>query len=326
MDDYNDLAVTTANLNELGKRQKALSERRLAHLRELAQSLLNSEQCEPDVDTLRALLAKLPDQETADHGILAVNRQPIEAYTGGQRITEQILLCRELLRSGSKLLSEPMDWLLSANGGAPSRGSPTVRVAFAQSRYTDAALRQFTRHGAFLQRTPLPVYTGSFPAACEEVAAESCDACILPLENSAEGSFAGFYAMIERYDLKITATCDVLLPDTAQTTRYALLRRTFPPDWSEPPALRTPKFLEFSIIPKEDQALADVLTAARICGLPLRRLDSIPLPYKEGAFAFYPVFGVSGDGLLPFLLYLALAYPQFTPLGVYPHLGETEVT
>jgi hypothetical protein len=113
----------------------------------------------------------------------------------------------------------------------------------------------------------------------------------------------------------------VTSPDGGVTTRYALLRRTIGlPDSG---TLDTPGscFFEFTLVPDEEMSLCDVLHAARECGLSLYKVDSIPLTWSDSEFACDVILRVnSKQGLTAFALFLALAVPQYEPLGIYMHI------
>ena len=188
-------------------------------------------------------------------------------------------------------------------------------IAYLQNAFTDRAYRAFSgsMHRARSQ------YHDSYAAACEAVSNGSCEACILPIEHAQDGKLLGFYRLIDRYELKIVCTCDIAQPN-GHESRFALLKKsfTFPlPD----DALAY--LFELSITRSTGHALGAVLDAAALCGLTVRRVDSIPLAYAEDSFAYHTVLTMADAGqLTPFLLHLALDVPQYDPIGRYAHIHE----
>ena len=155
---------------------------------------------------------------------------------------------------------------------------------------------------------------------CEEVYNGNCEYCILPVENSAEGPLNSFSRLIDRFELKISATCDVPTNDGSRTTRFALLRRDLLPlSRSREQVL----LFEFSVPLSEHPLTADLLNAASCCGLQLCRLDSRPYPgVDRSSLSTHFLFRVENGDLYSYLLYLFMEAPQFSPIGIYLHLDD----
>ena len=178
-------------------------------------------------------------------------------------------------------------------------------VAVLNNGYTERAFESFCSLANFER-----VYCSGFEETCESVSTESCDYALVPIENSENGKLLRFYSLIDRYDLKINAVCDVSYTDESASTRYALVSKSLS-------TLGDPGYFEFSISLESDQSINDVLFAASLCHMKLVRIDSVELPYKDKEYAFHVVFSVREADLQLFMLYMTLCFPQYIPIGIF---------
>lgn len=302
-------AVMGRNLGRLDADTAGALEARRAHLRELALSLA-AERLPLEI-LLERLGGAAPDQRYRPD-CLGENAHFVEAAFTGLSLVERIELCRMVCAEVGGVLTPAAFFADDEPVAADARGI----IAYLQNAFTDRAYRAFSgtmRHRVRSQ------YHDSYGAACEAVSNGSCEACILPIEHAQDGKLLGFYRLIDRYELKIVCTCDIAQANGVES-RFALLKKsfTFPlPD----DALAY--LFELSITRSTGHALGAVLDAAALCGLTVRRVDSIPLAYAEDSFAYHTVLAMSDAGqLTPFLLHLALDVPQYEPIGIYAHIQE----
>lgn len=187
------------------------------------------------------------------------------------------------------------------------------KVAYLKNNYTNSAFLKFSK----IVRSPKAIYKPSFDEVCEAVYNGSCDYCILPIESIANGKLFGFYSLIDKYDLKIFAVCDIDEKHSSNRTRYALLSRKI--------LITTQKdhksYLEFSLIDDSADALADIMSAAHHCSLGLYRVDSISVPYDDTTLKFYHIFDSSDSALVPFLMYLDIKHPSCKIVGNYIYIN-----
>ena len=135
----------------------------------------------------------------------------------------------------------------------------------------------------------------------------------MPIENSANGKLFSFYSLIDKYDLKIFAVCDLEDYPSEKTTRYALVcKKTFIYQSN-----KKSSYVEFSLIEDESYSLKNILEAAELCGLKLYRIDTAVAPYGDLAFKFYHIFKSKEESAIPFLLYLNYKYPRYEAIGYY---------
>lgn len=154
---------------------------------------------------------------------------------------------------------------------------------------------------------------GNYTEICEAVSRDQAVLGILPIENSPNGRLSGFYSMLDRYDLKICAVCDVEDEVNESATRFALISRTFYNLFS----LSGTKLIEISAVSANAGAAIELIFAAGCLGLPVKRLFSAPLYYRGDACKDTVTLELSEDGIRPFLMYLYLFNKDVNILGYY---------
>ncbi len=184
------------------------------------------------------------------------------------------------------------------------------RIALVRNRYNEQAFERFSP----IILKAKPSYASSFAQACEDVADSRCEFCILPIENQENGRLFGFYAMMDRYELKICASC-TLENDNARI-RCALVGNSIPDRLPK----GTDQRLEFSVtqpigsFPSDILDLADALAAQTLC------VDSIPVRYDDGLQRFFFTFRLTTQAAQAFHLYLSANHTAYTPIGFYTAL------
>ena len=303
--------VINDNLALLDEEAFSALERRIVQLRDRAGLMLRLDsllESENRVEEFAALFAEAPVPKEAPEE----SAEYLGACAQARSFSDKLTVCRYL---ADGLKNRSADTLARLYPGEPLNRSP--RIAYFQNAYADAAFRIFSG----VLDTPSVVYMPDFTAVCEEVYYGRADMCMLPLDSSRDAKLISFYRLIDKYELSPVYSCDVTSPDGGITTRYALLRRTI--GLPEPEQLEKANscFFEFTLVPDESNALCDVLWAARECGLSLYKVDSIPLTWSDSEFACDVILRVnSRQGLTAFALFLALAVPQYEPLGIYMHI------
>ncbi len=196
---------------------------------------------------------------------------------------------------------------------SPPPGAP--RVVFLESVFGREALKHFEK----LIPHALPVTAPSFTAVCEELASDRADFALLPLEDSREGKFLHLYEEIDRFELHITHSCTVSA-DEGRSVLMGLLSHRYMP----PVSCEGERFLGCAVLEEGSHALCDLLTAAKACGLVLRRVDTLPTSYGDDIVIYHPLLCAGGEREeLLFLLYLTLFQPRARATARYTHLkGE----
>ncbi len=294
---YSPTDIIAANLRESAERLGALREQEWAHLCELAEEIVQAE-------SLPELLSSLPDHRP----LIASSENALARL----HATEQsVRLCMAL--SASLSAQKPFPIGAFFHDAEPPSPDAAQRIIYQKSSYTDEAYLVLSSRLV----SPQASYAHSFHASCEAVYNGMCEYCILPVENSVEGALSTFSRLIDRYDLKIAASCEILGNATARSTRFALLRRRILPIIDAPD---TPIFFECALPQGHTPEVSDLLCAAQMCGLRLYRIHSLPQTAGDAAFAAHPCFLTDHADLRSFLLYLAMEAPHYTPIGLYPHL------
>ncbi len=313
-----DIGVCLDNIGELDRALASAAQRREAHLYELAEALVHSLP-ELSLDSLsesyRETVARLTASLCADVSGLLPQRSlrdginPIGApeLLG---IYDRVMLVRGLYRAlgESGLASLCPDGLLGA------RISPTelVRVCYMQNGYSDLAAEFFTPYLCTAQDGLSRVFSDSPEQACGEVEQGSAQYCILPIEDLSEGRLSGAERLIRRYDLHIAMSVS-LMP---RGMVFALLRRSCCRiGTAGDGALSYELHSDESGIGTEQ-----IIAAARLLGLPLRRADSRHAEYDTSRLLHSLRFGVPEGGergaeLLGLLL--RLEKRDYAPVGFY---------
>ena len=307
---YSPETVIAENLRELTERADLLGEQEIAHLRELAIEIAQG-------DDLADMLSALP------YSRVSLTEPSANTLTGNAEMlsrSRNILESRQCMILSQALYEELRDRepLLPVLFPDLEEGAPhgAGRIVYQKSSYTDDAYLAF----APLVTGARAAYAHSFHAACEDVYNGHCEFCILPVENAVEGELIGFAKLIAQYDLKIAAVCDIAGADASRSTRFALLRRNMLPLFS--PDTEKKGYFRCSLPGELAGIVANVLSAASFFGLSLISLNTLPIDKEGEKFCFNLTFAIFGGNLYSFLLYLATAAPQYTPIGIYSHIKQ----
>lgn len=307
---YSPERVIDLNLRESAQRFLRVCRQEHLHLRDLAEEVAKT-----PLDP-QELLASLPDR-TPDP-FLEESEGDGKAVKGIQALHAaalKVLFATELCRALEKRI--PLSPALFF--GEPSELSESAAglVLYQKSSFADEAYLGFAKHVEGLHAQ----YASSFSRACEDVYNGLCEYCILPVFNTSEGPLGSFYRLIDRYDLKIVATCTARAAEGSPETTFALLRRELLPN--EPLlAKHERRYLAFTLTEGSDPVAARLLAAAELCGLSPEAVDTtLPSEAGESISLRYTLSVANGD-LRSFLLYLAMDAPHYRPLGLYAHLGH----
>ena len=255
----------------------------LSHLIDRFLSLEEAE--EPDL-LYRRFIQLLPDADRTDRARLCL------------RLTQHPR-CASAFSAG-----------LSGGGEELPSAGAHGKIALVRNRYTEEALDRFS----VAMIGAKPSYAASFSDACEEVYTGSSEFCILPLENTENGRLFGFYALLDRYELRICAAHE--LEAEPGRIRYALIGKGLPN--------RLPKQLrwnfECSVATEIGTSPADILQTASELSARLLKIDSLPVLYDDGLQRFYFTFDTDRANALALDLYLSMEHARYTPIGLYPVL------
>ena len=306
--EYSPEDIILSNLRENAKRLDALEEQELSHLCDLAAEMLS-------MGDLQEILVSLPDHKPQSYegsgDSLPENIPLLDTLHACARAKQALLLSDKLctaLTEKKGLTTDAIFWDFES----VSKDS-AVRIVYPKSNYTDSAYLAFSR----LLGEPQATYTHSFVSACEEVYNGICDFCILPLENSTEGTLVGFLKLIAKFELKIAATCDIESHGEGRLTRFALLRKNLLPFLLEDERDR-----HFDLLIPNDPPfkLSELLSAAAFFGISAKAITFLPGDLEEKDAGIYVSLRTQNARLNAFLLYLSMELPNNVPIGLYPNI------
>ena len=291
-----DVSIASQNLNALDSKQARLFESRKALLCELAYSICGGGKCSED-EIRENYLSALPcDADSKD-------------YFSAISTPEKIDVCREINRL-SYVKSSFYESVLGPSESCDE--SARGRVAYVKNNFTSSAYLIFSK----LIPSPRCAYFDSFDLICEDVHSGESEFCILPVETSTDGKLISFYSMIDRYELKILSICTVEHPGGSNFTKFALLGRSLKfPSAESTSGLKFELRISQSL--SDDTYISQIICAADVCGVALRRINSMPLPYSDSMISYYAVFDLNRSDLKTFLTYLTLECPQCYAMGIY---------
>lgn len=192
---------------------------------------------------------------------------------------------------------------------------PDGRIALVRNPYNEEAYRRFSH----IVGAAHSYYSPSFADACEDVFDNRCSYCILPIGNTEDGRLMSFYALLERYELRLCAVTELEVDSDAGTLRYALAGRRLPN--------RIPKhavwYLEGSITHELDRFPAELPQLAPVFDASLIALDSLPVPYRDGLQRLFFSFRASPRDAVALDLFLSKEYSRYEGLGFYPNIDSS---
>ena len=286
MDNTKDVKALYDNLYELKSRQKLTIEEKKIFCNILSHLVTSN--------------AHTPEELTA---ALLESAAKLKSFAGNEDIIE--LFCESISKSG--LSSQAL--LKDALAYDEFSPASSAKIVYVKNNNSDAAFVSFST----LFKNPTVSYKSSFDEVCEDVYNGTGDFCILPIENGNGVKLFSFYSIIDKYELKIFAVCDIYEANSEHSTRYALLSRKT----AAHSETKSPSYIEFSIIADNGHELPDILCAANQCEIKLFRIDTVSVPYDDSRFRYYLVFECFGKKAIPFLLYLNFKYPQHKNIGYY---------
>lgn len=234
----------------------------------------------------------------------------IGAFVGAS-VFEKLSICKVLCEIYSIKDVSDIPTLIEASPqtSAGSHG----KIALVRNVYNDMAL---TRFSSIIPHSK-PIYYSSFESSCEAVSSGICEFTILPIENTSDGKMFGFYSLMDRYELKISAVCKIETENTTKTIIYALVgRSTISEIYTRSRTLQ--KIFEFSLGCYSGIESYDIFDAAKYTSAKLRSLSSIPLAYDTSVTKVYYSFTIDNRAdMCAFLLYLSLEFPSYTPIGLF---------
>ena len=313
---YSPEDIILSNLEETSNRLASVFEQELAHLSELAKELIDT----PEIDKtsfplLSDILPPFSNLSSEDH--LATNNELLYKLERIHSTQKKLLLGRAIrIQCGLSPNDPPLAEIDDEQDKREDFLNP--RIVYPKNSFTDSAYLCF----ASLFPSPRALYAHSYVSSCEDVFNGIGELCILPIENAAEGRLIGFLKLINRFGLRIIATCDISSSAGDKNTAFALLSQYPDIDFVASTDGQC-RYLEIAYpFDQELPSIAEVLTAAQLCGLHLKKIHTLPSQEaSDGGNICHAVFEIDPESdPTTFLIYLAMEVPQYSLVGIYPHL------
>ena len=221
-------------------------------------------------------------------------------------VTAKAKFCQKLFKRSGKDEERPLFYDVQDSVPAGAHG----KIAIVRNRYNEAAYSLLSK----LVTRAKVVYAPSFVSACEDVYDGKCQYCILPVADSQNGRMFGFYSTVDRFELRICASCGIDAESAAESVKYALIGRVLPDRIPKNNARR----FEFSVISHTGRVISDVIEAAAVFGADLAGIDSLPVEYGDGLQKYYFTFRLPAADIRGLDLYLSEEYASYAPVGYYP--------
>ncbi len=345
--------ICAENIAELCEKQSSVEVRLRAHIRELAEALINMAEFSQKEHVFRQALENryILSQANGKYENIDVRTELLrkssftademrslyhkfcpfsgnKSYAEGKELFPSILsesrfddvllraeLCLNLCFMTERQTLEKM----TPQGmlGAVISPAEGLSVSYLQNLYSDAA---FEKLAPLLCGTDNP---DSFPekilcddlqSVCDYVESGRSSYCILPVENLSDGRLGGVRKLLLNYDLKMAHT--IALKQSGLV--FGLLRKNLGIINS---AESGPLYYEFTLHGGEKPKLGEIFHAAEYLGHKVHRMESLPLSYSDTEY-LYDVILTCREGeehLLALILYLILEAPGFSAVGIYRH-------
>ncbi len=284
-----------------------ISEAIKIHLENLAELSVresrNSRQRELSVAALGELMADI-SSEGAEQAYTKMRKQ------GALSTADRAIACLALTNKLSCGGLWSHDFLKHKAASAPGSHG---KIAFVKNNYNEKAFEIFS--GTVTRAKP--VHSTSFFNACEDVYNDLCEFCILPTESTQSGKLLSFYAMLDRYELKICALCSIDTDDGRESVKYALVGKNMPDRLPKSEAL----CFECSVLSMEGSLSTDIISAASALGIGIVGIYSLPLSYDNSQQKYFFTFLASEKSICAMELFLSSEHRGYTPIGIYPHLS-----
>lgn len=189
-------------------------------------------------------------------------------------------------------------------------------VVYVKNALADEAYDVFAQELA----DPRVRYVPDLSTAVEEVRSGRAGYCILPLEEHGGVRLSSVNTLLYRTDCRIVSVTPVFGPASDADMKYALVAQSFRIPTCAPDDDR---YLEirFSRLDAQDQHRLSL--AVSFFGIEWYRMNtSVYSDGEHGEICHNFVFRSEGRSFAGFLLFLALAFPACTPVGIYNDLDE----
>ena len=222
-------------------------------------------------------------REHSERGIESLYEEICETI-GNPNSDDKALICAHI--GNSNIVSGLVMGLNLFGDGEPAEAGTHGRIAYVRNKRNDDAFLNFAESikGARAHYTP------TFADACEAVFENKCEFCMLPIENNREGKLYSFYAMLDRYELKICQITEIENEDSSELTVFALVGRRVASPKRNDQRVR----LELSVVGESAVVILEVLRVADRLGGTVSSVGTQPVPYDDRSQRIYFAIDING--------------------------------
>ena len=285
---------------------------------ENSQTILKNLTCLTERRSVTAEQRQLCLEQLYEELCISQSKGSLEAYEEIRRLIgheltleDKIFLCRKICDEKS------VDQKKLLSFGAPYMKVPPGahgKIAYVRNRYNDVAFSSFSR----LIPHSKSAYYATFEACCEAVGSGEVEFTLLPIENTADGKMFGFYSLLDKHELRISAVCSVEDDELSKTVRYALAGRNYLSEHIEKAKGSRSMIFEFSLTSFAERDLPSIIQAAALCFAEIYRISGLPSHYGDLTMRFFYSLKLTElSQLTPFLTYMNLEHPGYSAIGIY---------
>ncbi len=285
MTENKDIRVITSNISFLRRREQITAEQTEISLAQLSQAIAQ-----------RAMICDL--RELYSDFCISANFPSLEG---------RARFCR-FMTADARFSRSISEYLVFGRGDLPLAGTHG-KIAYVRNAKVDSAYTLFSKN----KRGIKAHHVSTFAEGCEAVASNFAEFCIIPIENTADGKLYTFYAMLDKYELKICTVTSVFDEDGINRTVFALAGRKIEQNFPKSSSLR----FEFSVTHEDADIICDITAAVRVLGGHLSSLGTQTLKYDEIKKKYYFAVDFKTSSPTPLALFVSLEYPMYEPVGLY---------
>lgn len=294
--------IALLNLSELEGRVARIVEKRLAHIGELSDSVINDGE---DFDIIKSILLSTHSDGEADRNqVIDQNKENADFIYSQVSLCERLILYRQI---SEKYIAQNKEnlWQKYASSKEYAKEESREKIAYVKNPHNDRAYLQLSS----VLKSPKAVYCENAEEACISVHGGECEFCILPIEvNSVK--LVGFYENIIKYGLVKLCEHRISTPDGEMV--YALLHgQSIIPSRGKNLKGRA-TYVELLLDPDEI-SLSDLLPAGKFCRMSVKRTDTLNKHISITFMADRADFDT-------FMTYLAIDCPTMIILGIYKQI------
>lgn len=292
-------AVINENLKKPDAELRKVHDIRRAHIKEASEIIIREIHAESGADNaLSAILSK----DSAEK----LFRDRAISFGGGEDISgnDLQLLCADISDMCGK---KDIDSVLPSLISPPVRSiGKIIKISLIKSLPSIKAFENFAK----VLRGAEAVYGEDFQSMCDGT--EDGSYTVIPIYNTSDGRLNSFYKLIEKYELNIILTTDVLSPDGENNTRFALLGKS--PEYIKSSGKSV---MEIKITLESASSIGDIVCSAEYFGIETLCIDALPYSFSGRENSYELSFDVSSGDCGGFICYMKLKYPQYYLTGIY---------